>query len=222
MPAYLANYLDPSMLGAVVLGAFAIAWLQSGSLGRALAAIVPLFRARPDLDRQAARATMLKVDQLAQLRGLQTTDRVGATQPFVAEAVAKLANCDRVEQFEDWASATLADRAERHERARNFWFAVADAAPAIGMAGTIIGLIRMFSAMDDPATIGPAMAMAMLTTLYGVILANLIAAPIAGRLADLSVRELAWQRECADRMIAVARRESAGMRRSTFREVGSA
>lgn len=224
MPAWLANYLDPRMLGAVVLGAILVACLQVGWAGvmRGFAALGPLVRARPDLDRQAARGAMLRVEELAHLRGIACTDRVSTAQPFVAEAASRLANCDRVEKFEIWVEEALADRADRHAQARNAWIAMADAAPAIGMAGTIIGLIRMFSAMDDPATIGPAMALALLTTLYGVILANLIAAPIAARLSDISAQELAWQRDLADRMVAIARRESAALRRASLRDVGSA
>jgi chemotaxis protein MotA len=63
------------------------------------------------------------------------------------------------------------------------------------------------------------MALALLTTLYGVVIANLVAAPIAARLADLSERELAWQKEAAGRMLAIARRENVPMRRASIREV---
>jgi chemotaxis protein MotA len=59
-----------------------------------------------------------------------------------------------------------------------------DAAPAFGMIGTLIGLVQMLSAMDDPESIGPAMAVALLTTLYGALLANLICLPIADKLAS--------------------------------------
>ena len=67
--------------------------------------------------------------------------------------------------------------------------------------------------------IGPAMALALLTTLYGIVIANLLAAPIAARLADLSERELAWQTELCERMLRVARRETAPVRRASIREV---
>ncbi len=73
--------------------------------------------------------------------------------------------------------------------------------------------------MDDPAALGPSMALALLTTLYGVVIANLIAAPVASRLADLSERELAWQKEAADRMLTIARRENVPVRRASMREV---
>ena len=57
-------------------------------------------------------------------------------------------------------------------------------APAMGMIGTLIGLVQMLQALDDPASIGPAMAVAMLTTLYGALLANLVFLPMAYKLAD--------------------------------------
>ena len=98
---------------------------------------------------------------------------------FLTEAARKLANCDRSEAFELWATQLLADRAQRHAAVHRVWLSIADAAPALGMAGTVIGLIGMFAAMDDPAALGPAMALALLTTFYGVVIANMIAAPIA-------------------------------------------
>lgn len=57
-----------------------------------------------------------------------------------------------------------------------------DAAPAFGMIGTLVGLVQMLANMDDPSKIGPAMAIALLTTLYGAILANLICLPISDKL----------------------------------------
>ena len=87
----------------------------------------------------------------------------------------------------------------------------------MGMAGTILGLIGMFAGMRDPATIGPSMALALMTTLHGMVLANAVAGPIANRLAGLSERELAWQEALVDRMIVLARREP-GMLRKPVRE----
>jgi chemotaxis protein MotA len=60
---------------------------------------------------------------------------------------------------------------------------IGDAGPAFGMIGTLIGLVQMLSNLDDPASIGPAMAVAMLTTFYGAVLANLIALPMADKMA---------------------------------------
>lgn len=215
------NLFDPITLLGMIAGCVALATAQNGvgALGRGLAALPMLWRSDPDGDMLLARATMTRVDHIATLRGLSCTDRVRAANPFLATAIRKLADTASVDHFELWAQQAMADRRARHEKVHKFWLSIADIAPALGMAGTIIGLVGMFSAMSDPAKIGPAMALALLTTFYGVVLANLVAAPIAARLADLSERELFWQGELCDRMLKVARRETAPVRRAAIREV---
>ncbi|MBH1991399.1 MAG: MotA/TolQ/ExbB proton channel family protein [Sphingomonadaceae bacterium] len=221
MIATMSHLFDPVTLLVMLGGILLVALFQNGAsaLGRAMAALRPLVSADPARDRDVARATMLKIDQVAQLRGLSCTDRVKTANPFLTDAARKLANSERPDLFELWAAQTLADRAQRHASVRNVWLSIADAAPALGMAGTIIGLVGMFAAMDDPAALGPSMALALLTTFYGVVIANIVAAPIAARLADLSERELAWQHDVVARMLTVARRENAPMRRAAIREV---
>ena len=71
---------------------------------------------------------------------------------------------------------------ERHTQAASVFKTMADVAPAMGMIGTLIGLVAMLSNMDDPKSIGPAMAVALLTTLYGAIMANMVGIPIASKL----------------------------------------
>ncbi|HUD93238.1 motility protein A [Sphingobium sp.] len=221
MVAIFSHLFDPLTLLAMLGGIGLVAAFQNGmgALGRAIAALHPLFSDNPSRDRDAARAAMLKIDQVAQLRGLACTDRVKTANPFLTDAARKLANCDTTEAFEIWTMQEQADRAQRHGAVHKVWLSIADVAPALGMAGTIIGLVGMFAAMEDPASLGPSMALALLTTFYGVVIANMIAAPIAARLADLSERELAWQREVADRMLSIARRENAPLRRASIREV---
>ncbi len=72
---------------------------------------------------------------------------------------------------------------QRLDEGQRIYKAIGDAAPAFGMIGTLVGLVQMLSTMDDPSTIGPAMAVALLTTLYGAVIANLIALPIADKLS---------------------------------------
>ena len=80
---------------------------------------------------------------------------------------------------------------QREEMGSRVFMAIGEAAPAFGMFGTLVGLVQMLSAMTDPTTIGKAMAVALLTTLYGVLIANLIALPIADKLAAKSDLEKA-------------------------------
>lgn len=72
---------------------------------------------------------------------------------------------------------------ERHEVGINMFKNMATMAPAMGMIGTLVGLVQMLANMSDPASIGPAMAVALLTTLYGAVIANAFAQPIADKLA---------------------------------------
>lgn len=78
---------------------------------------------------------------------------------------------------------------QRHKDGQNIFKAMGDVAPAMGMIGTLIGLVQMLTVMDDPKQIGPAMAVALLTTLYGAMLANMFAIPIADKLVLRSTDE---------------------------------
>ena len=209
---FLGGFFNPAALLLVIAGSLFVALLQVGgeAVRRLPASLAPLLRARPRADRDAARRAMIRVEHVANLKGVACADRVATTGSFLKRAVDEFANAPNVVHFERWVAEELLGRSERHGAAIRGWNAVADAAPALGMAGTIIGLIRMFTAMDDPSAIGPAMAMALLTTLYGVVLANMVAGPIAARLALLSDMEIAWQRELLDRMLALARAEMEG------------
>lgn len=71
---------------------------------------------------------------------------------------------------------------DRHKNRIGFWEAVGSMGPAWGMIGTLIGLILMLKDMSDPSSIGPSMAVALITTLYGSLLANWICSPVANKL----------------------------------------
>ncbi len=84
---------------------------------------------------------------------------------------------------------------ERHETGADVVAIMGTFAPAMGMIGTVIGLIQMLQTMSDPSTIGPSMAVALITTFYGAILANLVFNPMAGKLRartkeEVLIREL--------------------------------
>ena len=77
---------------------------------------------------------------------------------------------------------------ERHKKTISFWEFWGEQGPAWGMIGTLIGLVDMLYHMDDPSTLGPAMAVALITTLYGSLLANWICTPVSNKLkADNAV-----------------------------------
>jgi chemotaxis protein MotA len=79
---------------------------------------------------------------------------------------------------------------ERHRLGAEIFTTMGNFAPAMGLVGTLIGLVQMLKQMNNPSTIGPAMAVALITTFYGVLLANLVFLPIAGKLKTKSSQEI--------------------------------
>lgn len=78
---------------------------------------------------------------------------------------------------------------ERHKVGKKVVDSIAAAAPAFGMIGTLIGLVQMLRALDDPSKIGGGMATALLTTLYGAVVANMFCIPLGGKLDNRNFQE---------------------------------
>jgi chemotaxis protein MotA len=207
--ALLGRLFDPAALLIVLGGAIAAAVLRGGrgAIGPAFAAIGPCFRADPVADAQAAIVAVGEAERMAEARSIVCLDRLRTTACFLREAVRRLSDSTSSEAFARWCRETLEARTRRHAASILFWRDVADAAPAMGMVATVLGLVRMFAHMSDPALIGAPMATALVATLWGILVANLVAGPIADRLERLSEAELAWQRRTLDHFQALARTE---------------
>lgn len=93
--------------------------------------------------------------------------------------------------------------AERHSVGSSIFAAMAEMAPAMGMIGTLIGLVAMLANMDDPKAIGPAMAVALLTTLYGAVIANGMCGPIADKLKLRAAEEALIKSLVIDALLAI-------------------
>lgn len=220
-----ALLLDPVALLLVLGGTMLAAAVRSTreDMARTCRAIRPLLRARPAVDARIAAQALRRIETIADLKGIRCADHVRSPLAFIASATRRLSDAaDDPELFARWVAEERACRAERHESVIAIWRTAADAAPAMGMIGTVIGLVGMFARMDDPAAMGPAMAVAMLTTLYGLLLAAGIAGPIAGRLERLSIAERQWQDAALDRLLHLARTEQALQQRWTARRRRSA
>ncbi len=96
---------------------------------------------------------------------------------------------------------TLAE--ERHTLGAKIFSDITGMAPAMGMIGTLIGLVAMLANMDDPKSIGPAMAVALLTTLYGAVLANGVTEPIADKLSLRAAEEAMVKSLVIDALLAI-------------------
>lgn len=79
---------------------------------------------------------------------------------------------------------------ERHKSKVDFWENLSSMGPAWGMIGTLIGLVNMLANMDDPSAIGPAMSVALITTLYGSLLANWLCIPVANKMKANNAKEV--------------------------------
>ncbi len=91
----------------------------------------------------------------------------------------------------------------RHQQGSSIFSALGDVAPAMGMVGTLIGLVAMLANMDDPKAIGPAMAVALLTTLYGAVLGHAVFNPIADKLRLRAAEEALLKSLIIDALLAI-------------------
>ncbi|MBA2881306.1 chemotaxis protein MotA [Desulfosalsimonas propionicica] len=110
--------------------------------------------------------------------------------PFLVKGLQMAADGHEPEALEHMMVREIDYIRERHESGAEIFAALGTYAPAIGMVGTLIGLVQMLQSMDDPSTIGPAMAIALLTTFYGSVAANVIFLPMSGKLKTRSQHEL--------------------------------
>lgn len=190
MLSTLVGFFDPVALLLVVGGSFAVAAVRGtgGDFAAAMRAAGALFRGS-GFDAMTARAQIATLDRVSRRHGPAALGDERVDDPALRRIVVAIAGNAAPEEVSEMFDVDLAARARRHAANQDFWITVAEAAPAMGMIGTLVGLVRMFAAIDDPSRIGAAMAVALLTTLYGALIANIVAAPIAGRLARLSERE---------------------------------
>lgn len=136
--------------------------------------------------------TVLSIAEQAKREGVITLQRNLAPlhlEPFFVRGIELAADGIPSNQLEDIMRQENIALVDRHQKAVSIMFRAADVAPAMGLIGTLVGLVQMLGNLDDPTTIGPSMAVALLTTFYGAILANMVFAPLATKLERRSADE---------------------------------
>lgn len=131
----------------------------------------------------------VELAQVARKEGLLALESYEVDNPFLQQGIQLVADGHEPELVRKVLGQEIDLTIERNEKGENVFRAIGDVAPAMGMIGTLIGLVQMLSNMDDPKMIGPAMAIALLTTLYGAIIANAVAIPLADKLANRNSEE---------------------------------
>ncbi|WP_249976406.1 MotA/TolQ/ExbB proton channel family protein [Vreelandella olivaria] len=125
---------------------------------------------------------VLEISKLARKRGLLALEDFEASSRYLKQGLQMLADGFSAETVKEVLDKERLMTLDRNQAGARAFTMLNEVAPAMGMIGTLIGLVQMLANMDDPSSIGPAMAVALLTTLYGVLIANVIAKPIAEKL----------------------------------------
>jgi len=131
----------------------------------------------------------VELANIARKEGLLGLEQVEVQNPFLKKGIELLVDGHDAEFVRKMLSKDINLTIERNEDGVAIFKSIGDIAPAMGMIGTLIGLVQMMSNMDDPKALGPAMAVALLTTFYGAVIANAFALPIADKLAIRSKEE---------------------------------
>ncbi len=113
-----------------------------------------------------------------------------AGDEFLEKSVQLAIDGTAPELIKDILTTELAFMEDRHAMGQSILSTMGAFAPAFGMIGTLVGLVQMLAVLDDPSQIGQGMALALLTTLYGAVMANLVFLPAAGKLKVRTSREL--------------------------------
>lgn len=134
-------------------------------------------------------ASTVEMANEARKSGLLALEGKETDNPFLAKGIQMLVDGHEPEVVRQTLSTKLNLTVARHDVGQRIFKAIGDSAPAMGMIGTLIGLVQMMANMSHPKAIGPSMAVALLTTLYGAIIANVFALPIADKLSLRSKEE---------------------------------
>lgn len=128
--------------------------------------------------------------------------------PFLQQGIAMVVDSTPVDEIERALRRELHAIQTRHSRSTAVLRKAAEIAPAMGLIGTLIGLVQMLSHLDDPASIGPGMAVALITTFYGAILATLVLSPLAAKLERNSHDEIVLNQLFLIGCVSIARQEN--------------
>ncbi len=190
MGGEIGSFVNAPGLMIVVGGTFAVVTMKH-SLGDMLGAFGIAAKAFVHKAQQPSEIIEQSVElaNVARKEGLLGLENVEVKNEFLAKGIAMVVDGNPPELVHKILSKEISLSIERNVKGLGIFKAMGDVAPAMGMIGTLIGLVQMMSNMSDPKLIGPAMAIALLTTLYGAVIATVFALPIADKLALRSNEE---------------------------------
>lgn len=146
---------------------------------------------------------VVELADAARKGGLLSLEGRETSNEFLSKGIQLLVDGHDPEVVKQLLAKDMKMTSERHKDGGSFFAALGEVAPAMGMIGTLIGLVAMLANMDDPKAIGPAMAVALLTTLYGSFIATAIAIPIKDKLYLRAGEEERIQRMVIDGLLSI-------------------
>ncbi|WP_435274688.1 flagellar motor protein PomA [Psychrobium sp. nBUS_13] len=154
-------------------------------------------------DPQDLIAKAVELADAARKGGFLALEEAEIPSPFMQKGIDMLVDGHEADVVKAALGKDIDLTLERHKAGAGFFKSLGDVGPAMGMIGTLIGLVAMLQNMDDPKAIGPAMAVALLTTMYGAMLANLIALPVSEKLSLRGGEEALNQTLILDAILAI-------------------
>ena len=135
---------------------------------------------------------IIELSNVARKEGLLSLEEAAGSleDPFLKKGILLIVDGTDPDLVRAIMETELVSIETRHKKCIAFWDDLGGMGPAWGMIGTLVGLVNMLQNMSDASAIGPAMAVALITTLYGSLLANWICAPVAGKLKVNNAAEL--------------------------------
>ncbi len=191
----------------IVFGGTFAAVLISHPLPKAISgvkAIGKIFKA-PAVDPGEAIDSIIKLANLARKEGLLALEEAVAEieDVFLKKGIGLIVDGTDPELVRSILDTELAYQESRHADTRGLWDFIGAMAPAWGMIGTLIGLVMMLQDLNDPSTIGPNMAVAILTTFYGSVIANFVAIPTAKKMKIFSDEEILMKEVLIEGMLSI-------------------
>ncbi len=154
---------------------------------------------------------MVKLAEEARRNGLlslQESYNSGQSNDFLRKGLGMVIDGMEPEAVEKILRQETYSMTERHQKGASILRKSAEVAPAMGLIGTLIGLVKMLGTLDDPSGIGPAMAIALLTTFYGAFLAYIIFTPLASKLERNSQEEMLINNLYTKGLVAIGKKEN--------------
>lgn len=147
---------------------------------------------------------IVKLAEIIRKEGPLALEKQKIINPFLERGVYYIIDGTKTEVITDILELDTIALMERHKEGQQILESMGSFAPAWGMIGTLIGLVFMLLSLDSPSKIGPAMAVALLTTFYGAVLANLVFIPVATKLENLSKEEILFRKFIIEGIISIA------------------